>query len=84
MPMFIKASNLRQLDVINVEEGSYLGNVCDVDLNPDNGRINFLVVDRPRFFFLWRSRRDDLEIPWQDIVLIGKDVVLVKNRAWHR
>ncbi len=81
--MFIKTSELRQLDVINIEEGSYLGNVCDVDLDPENGRIKFLIVDRPGFFF-WRLKRDDLEIPWSDVVLIGTDVVLVRNRTWRR
>lgn len=81
--MFIKTSELRQLDVINVDEGSYLGNICDVDLDPENGRIKFLVVDRPGFLF-WRMRRDDLEIPWKDVVLIGTDVVLVRNRTWRR
>ena len=29
----IATSDLRKLDVINLEEGSYLGNVCDVDLD---------------------------------------------------
>ncbi len=80
----IKTSDLRKLDVINLEEGSYLGNVCDVDLDPETGRINFLIVDKPRPFMFWRNRWVDLEIPWRDVVLVGTDVVLVKNRTWHR
>jgi YlmC/YmxH family sporulation protein len=79
----IATSDLRKLDVINLEEGSYLGNVCDVDLDPDTGRVNFLIVEQPRPFMLWRTRWVDLEIPWKDVVLVGTDVVLVKNRTWH-
>lgn len=80
----IKTSDLRKLDVINMEEGSYLGHVCDVDLDPETGRVNFLIVDQLRPFMLWRSRRSDVEIPWKDVVLVGTDVVLVKNRTWQR
>ncbi|NLJ79693.1 MAG: YlmC/YmxH family sporulation protein [Firmicutes bacterium] len=80
----MKTSNLRELDVINVDEGVYLGNICDVDLNPENGRINYLIVGRPRLFLFWGRRHQDLEIAWKDVTLIGTDVVLVKNRTWHR
>lgn len=83
--MLIKTSDLRRLDVVALEEGRYLGSVCDVDLDPDTGRINSLIVDEPRpfsFFFRYRSR--DVEIPWRDIALIGVDVILVKNRTWKR
>ena len=32
--MFIKTSDLGHLDVINIDDGRYLGNVCDVDWIP--------------------------------------------------
>lgn len=76
----IKTSDLRRLDVINMEEGTYLGAICDVDLDPETGRINFLIVDQVRPFMFWRGgRHSDLEISWQDVHLIGTDVVLVKK-----
>ena len=81
----ITTSDLRRLDVINVDEGRYLGNVCDVDLDPETGRIKALIVDEVRpWSFLFGARRTDIEIPWRDIVLVGVDVVLVKNRTWKR
>lgn len=81
----IKTSELRRLDVINMEEGRYLGSVCDVDLDPETGRVSALVVDEVRAFrFFWGARHADLEIPWKDVVLVGEDVILVKNRTWKR
>ena len=81
----ITTSDLRRLDVINVDEGRYLGNVCDVDLDPETGRIKALIVDEARpFGFFFLARRTDQEIPRRDIVLVGVDVVLVKNRTWKR
>jgi YlmC/YmxH family sporulation protein len=80
----LKTSDLRRLDVINMEEGRYLGSVCDLDLDPETGRILALVVEELTTFRFWGSRHADLEIPWRDVVLIGADVVLVKNRTWKR
>ncbi|HHT36245.1 MAG: PRC-barrel domain-containing protein [Candidatus Wallacebacter cryptica] len=90
--MFIKTSELRRLDVINLADGRILGNVCDVDLDPDTGEVRYLVLDRPEFGFFRLFRRDDLEIPWRDVVLVGIDVVIVRSkletsskyRAWQR
>jgi YlmC/YmxH family sporulation protein len=82
--VFIKTSDLRHLDVINIDEGRYLGNVCDVDMDPQTGKIRALIVDRPVNRFFWFTRRDDIEIPWKDVITVGVDVVLVKNRTWHR
>lgn len=80
----IKTSDLRKLDVIDLEKGSYLGNVCDLDLDPETGRINFLIVDQLRPFLFWQRRYSDLEIPWKEVFLIGSDVVLVKGRTRGR
>ena len=80
----MKTSDLRRLDVINMEEGRYLGSVCDLDLDPDTGRILSLVVEELTTFRFWQRRHADLEIPWRDVVLVGADVVLVKNRTWKR
>ena len=82
--MLIKTAELRQLDVISIDEGRFLGRVCDVDLDPDTGRIKALIVERPGTRFLWFTRPDDVEIPWRDVVLVGEDVILVKNRTWRR
>lgn len=82
--MLIKATELRQLDVISIDEGRFLGRLCDVDLDPETGRIRALVVERPGSRFLWFVRGDDLEVTWRDVVLVGEDVILVKNRTWRR
>lgn len=39
--MYIRTSELQRLDVVNIEDGRFLGNVCDVDLDPDTGELRF-------------------------------------------
>ncbi|NLM25881.1 MAG: YlmC/YmxH family sporulation protein [Firmicutes bacterium] len=90
--MYIKTSELRSLDVINITDGSILGNVCDVDLDPETGRLLFLILEKPNAGFFRFLRHDDLEIPWDDVILVGTDVVLVEmrekyssyQRTWQR
>ncbi|NMB38288.1 MAG: YlmC/YmxH family sporulation protein [Firmicutes bacterium] len=92
--MYIKTSELRQLDVINIEDGRFLGHVCDVDLHPDTGAIRCLILEGSEGGLLRFFKHDDIEIPWQEVVMIGIDVVIVKTevgkaksyayRTWRR
>ena len=75
--MYIKTSELRDRDVINTLDGRFLGNVCDVDLDPKTGALRALVVETGKGRFPW-FKRDDLEIRWQDVILVGIDAILVK------
>lgn len=82
--MLIKATTLRQLEVVSIDEGKFLGRICDVDLDPETGKLKALIVEKPRSRLFWLAWGDDLEIAWRDVVLVGEDVVLVRNRTWRR
>jgi len=73
----IKVSDLRNRDVINIVDGKRLGNICDLDLDLENGRVTAIVVPgTTRLFSLFGGRRDYV-IPWENIVKIGVDTILV-------
>lgn len=64
-------------DVINLRDGSRLGNVCDVQIDICSGCVKALIIfGRPRFFGLF-GRDEDLLIPWENIDKIGEDTILV-------
>ncbi len=79
--MYIKTSELRDLDVINIEDGRILGNVCDVDLDPESGQLRALILESPRTGFFRFFRQEDYELPWDEVELVGVDVVLVMTRT---
>jgi len=79
--VYIKTSELRQLDVINIEDGRFLGHVCDVDLHPDTGAIRCLILEGSEGGLLRFFKHDDLEIPWQEVVMIGIDGGNCQNRS---
>lgn len=79
--MTSRIADLRQKEVISIRDGSRLGYVCDVELDTSAARLTAVVVyGRPRLFGLL-GREEDVVIPWEDIEMIGGDIVLVRCEA---
>jgi len=74
--MLVKTSDLRMLDVVNIGDGRRLGNVYDLDLDVETGEILAIILPGESGLFGF-GRRPDIEIPWDRIVRIGIDVILV-------
>lgn len=75
----ISLSLLCQKDVINIVTGQNVGRVDDIEFCRDDAKVQFLVIfGRPRLWGLL-GRGDDVRIPWQNVVTIGRDAVLVNN-----
>jgi len=69
-------TELRSKDVINKKSGCRLGNVIDCQVDTCTGTVVALVVaGRPRGLGLFS--RDECFIRWQDIEVIGDDIILV-------
>lgn len=78
----MRVSELRMLDIINIEDGRRLGPIIDLDLDLDKGFIKgivILVTARGKGFF-GGSRDSDIFIPWDKVIKIGVDVILVDGR----
>ncbi|MEN6350610.1 MAG: YlmC/YmxH family sporulation protein [Syntrophomonas sp.] len=74
----IKISDLRSRDVVNILDGKKLGNIIDIDLDLQNGKVMGLVLPGISRRFSIFSRREELTVPWSKIVRIGRDVILVE------
>ncbi len=74
----IKISDLRSRDVVNILDGKKLGNIMDIDLDLENGKVMALILPGRTHGFSIFSRREEVTVPWQKIVRIGKDVILVE------
>lgn len=70
---------LTRKDVVQIRTGDNLGRVDDLEFDEQNARIRALILyGRPRFLGLL-GRDPDVPIPWQDIVNLGTDVILVQT-----
>ena len=72
-------TQLRKKDVVNVDTGQKLGRVMDVEFSVPDGCVRAIVV--PGSFKLTcaiRGEKNGVVIPWERIVRIGDDVILVR------
>lgn len=72
-----RLSDLRDRDVINVNNGKRLGVISDIDLDIENGKIRAIVLPGAGGFMGVIGRKNDLVVPWEKVVKIGIDTILV-------
>ena len=70
--------DLSRKDVIRTKTGENLGRVDDIDFDAKTAQIQSIILrGRCRLFGLL-GRDEDLEIPWQSILSVGADVIMVE------
>ena len=74
-------SDLRYKEVIDVHSGFRLGYVCDAEFDDGEGRIVSLITPGKAKFFGLLGREDDYVLPWNCIVRIGSDIILVEAKG---
>ncbi len=72
-----RALSFKQKEVINLIDGKRLGYVQDVEADFDSGRITAIVVPANNKVFSI-GNKNDIVIPWEKIVRIGEDTILVE------
>ena len=70
-------AELRQLEIVNLCDGSRLGYACDFEFDKEDARILALVITGSCGLFGF-GKEDDIVIPWHMIECIGEDTILVK------
>ena len=70
------SEDFREKEVINVCDGKRLGCVSEVEFNVCDGRLTAIIVPAEGGFLGFGSK-ERIVIPWEKIVRIGEDVILV-------
>lgn len=73
----IKASELREKEIINVVDGSKLGMISDIEIDLEEAKIKAIIMPKPGGIMSFFSKANNIIIEWKDIVRIGREVVLV-------
>ena len=72
-------TELRNKDVVNVDTGKKLGKVMDIEFCAQDGCVKAIVVPGPfKLSCAIRGEKNGIVIPWERIVRIGDDVILVR------
>lgn len=68
-------SDLRNMEVIDINQGTKLGYIKDFKIDCNNYKITAIIL--PSQKVSWFGKNEDIEIPWSNIKRIGIDVLLV-------
>ena len=74
----MRLSDLQNKNIVNVIDGKNIGNIIDVKINETNGEIKSLIIEPNKNVFSLFNKNMDTEIKWENITMIGEDVILVK------
>ncbi len=74
----VRACDLKQREVINIVNAERLGYIYDVDIDFETGKITSVIVPGRRNIFSFFKKRNDYIIPWDKIITVGRELVLVK------
>ena len=72
----MRLSDLQHKDVVNVMDGSKIGNIIDIKID-SKGNMEGLIVEKSKFLVSMFNNKNEIEIKWGQIEKIGEDVILV-------
>ncbi|MFZ7132110.1 MAG: YlmC/YmxH family sporulation protein [Eubacteriales bacterium] len=76
----MRFEELKEREIININTGEKLGifGNCDLDIDLSSGKIISLIISENTSLFSFFSKHDEyLKIPWEKIVKIGKDTIMI-------
>jgi YlmC/YmxH family sporulation protein len=74
----MRLSEIQNKDVINLNTGIKVGNIIDLKVNSETGKIESIILEKKKFTSFFTTQ-DEIEIYWNQISKIGEDVILVET-----
>lgn len=74
----IRISDFQMKDVVNISDGKRLGNIGDIDFDIDTGKIRAVIISKQTRMLGLFGKEVESVIPWEQIMKIGEDVILVR------
>ena len=66
---------IRSMEIVDFNRGKKVGLVQDIKIDMENSKIVSLLL--PVTKGTWFSKTEWLEIPWERVVQVGEDIILV-------
>lgn len=82
--MNCRLCELRNKEVVNCDNGCLIGCVDDLEVDTRTATVRALIIYGRLKLFGLLGRKDDFIIPWENIKLIGEDIILVDFCSGNR
>jgi YlmC/YmxH family sporulation protein len=66
---------MKMMEVVDINAGAKIGFIKDIKIDCDEHKVLSIIL--PGETKGWFSKTEDIEVPWNKIVKIGIDVILV-------
>ena len=70
--------NLQTKEIVSVETGARIGYIVDLEIDVDSGLITDIIVGTRSGLGNLFNKHDETIIPWERIITLGDDVILVE------
>lgn len=77
----LSLSEFRQMEVIDISEGRRLGFIGDIIFDEDFTRIDAFVIPLQNSFFSMFRKSEEIIIKWEQVKVIGQDIILVDMKV---
>ena len=79
--MVCRFMDIKRREVVNIKDGTKYGCVNDMIIDTKTASVTAIVIyGRPRFLGIF-GRGDDFVIQWDEIHMIGDDIILVDCKS---
>ncbi|BDH61057.1 sporulation protein [Ureibacillus massiliensis 4400831 = CIP 108448 = CCUG 49529] len=76
----MRFSVVQQKEIIEAGSGKFVGYIIDAEVDEQSGKIVSFLVSEPKKFLSFLQGEDSVrKVLINDILVIGKDVILVKS-----
>ncbi len=76
--MIYSLSDLKQKEVINIENGEKLGFIDDIEFESESGKVAGFVIMGQKRLWGFLGKDEDIILSLREVELIGKDTILVR------
>lgn len=75
--VYLGMSQLRQMEVVDLNKGRRLGFISDLVFDDGFTRIDYIVIPPEGSLFSFFKRKEEMLIKWETIRAIGTDIIIV-------
>lgn len=68
---------MRQKEVVNIDDGTRIGLIYDFEIDLNSGDVSAIIIPGEGKILNFFGKSQDLIIPWENIIKIGTDIILV-------
>lgn len=73
----LKLSEIREKEIININNGERMGYIDDFELNLEEGCVDAIIINGMGRVLGFFGKNSEMIIGWNDIIKIGTDTILV-------